>query len=264
MTRIIILLLFCSSQVFSQEYCKHEDITKDDGTYLKAIPARCTSLDLSPTLPAPLYALSSEQKKRLLLGDDGAKKIANMLHDNNSIKFLSLHKNLIGLKGAKALANVLKNHNKTLKALDLSNNTIKSDGALEIVKSVMHKDDFELDLSLNGIDDNLIKGMDKLVEQDPNKTFNFETILLLNNFIKDEGARYLAKILDNHKHLKKLNLEGNDIKDSGAIALAEALMNHETLEWFGVAHNKIGKKGLKELNQSNEHNKKLEIKNNQY
>jgi len=58
-----------------------------------------------------------------MVGDEGAKVIAEMLKENHSLKDLHLFDDQIGDKGALALEKALKT-NKTLQFMDLSQNKI--------------------------------------------------------------------------------------------------------------------------------------------
>jgi hypothetical protein len=84
------------------------------------------------------------------------------------------------------------------------------------------------------------------------------TLLELNLNIKPEGARAIARALEDNKTLERLDLSHNRIGDEGAIAFAEALKKNKSLKKLGLSHNKIGDPGVKALAKSLLENTTLE------
>jgi Ran GTPase-activating protein (RanGAP) involved in mRNA processing and transport len=75
--------------------------------------------------------------------------------------------------------------------------------------------------------------------------------------IDDEGAKALAKALENNQVLIELDLWGNQIGDEGAKALAKALENNQVLTKLGLWDNQIGDEGAKALAKALENNQVL-------
>ena len=69
------------------------------------------------------------------IGDEGTKRIAEMLENNNTITSLDLDCNDIGDEGAKCIAVMLK-INKTLTSLNLANNDIDQEITVQIAEAL--------------------------------------------------------------------------------------------------------------------------------
>src|SRR5262249_47771907 len=78
-------------------------------------------------------------------------------------------------------------------------------------------------------------------------------------YIKDEGAKKLAGMLEKNANIKRLKLCGTKIGDEGAVALAEMLKKNLNITYLNLNFNKIGDKGAKALAQVLEVNKNISI-----
>jgi hypothetical protein len=102
--------------------------------------------------------LKIDEKKKLILRGNyistvGAKAIAELLRDQNSLVHVSLEWNQIGPSGAEYFANALLT-NRSLYYLDLRNNYINSDAAIAFASAVMKNPILKtLDLRWNQIED---------------------------------------------------------------------------------------------------------------
>ena len=68
-----------------------------------------------------------------------------------------------------------------------------------------------------------------------------------NNFIGPDGARHVAKVLENTKYITEIWLSNNGIFPDGALALGKALKGKRYLEVLAPKKNDIGLSGLHEL-----------------
>ena len=84
-----------------------------------------------------------------------------------------------------------------------------------------------------------------------------EDIDLKFNEIHDEGAQYLAQLIEKSERLLGLNLEGNSIDENGAQYLAEALKNCELLQYVNLNGNKIQTDGAMNITELLFSHKKL-------
>ena len=138
------------------------------------------------------------------ISDAGALSLAQALHHNSTLEWLSLYNNNISDVGTVALAQVL-HHNSTLKVLYLFENSITDAGAVALAKALHHNSTLkELELS--------------------------------NNSISDAGAVALAQALHHNSTLERLTLYDNDgIGEEGTHQLVQALtMNTSIRERGGL------------------------------
>lgn len=84
-----------------------------------------------------------------------------------------------------------------------------------------------------------------------------EDIDLRYNEIQDEGAQYLAQLIEKSERLLGLNLQGNSIDVNGAQYLAESLKNCELLQYLNLNGNKIQTDGAMNITELLFSHKKL-------
>ncbi|CAJ1954740.1 unnamed protein product [Cylindrotheca closterium] len=180
------------------------------------------------------------------LRDDGLIKIANALEQANhiNIRSFSCRQNRIGNKGVTALS-FLFSKSETLETLDLSENSISSKGAANILSAFSSNPKpvlSNLNLSQNEIwdmdDGSFLRSNTTL------KIFNLD-----GNFMHDEGAEQIANAIAANKQsvIEKLYLGWNGISDDGAIALARMMEANETLQVLGLAENDISNTGARAI-----------------
>lgn len=92
----------------------------------------------------------------------------------------------------------------------MSENDLKSEGAIPIIKSAT----------------------------------NLEHLSLAKNFMKSDVGKPLAKLLKTSKKLKKLYLEFNELMVQGAKWIAKGIHQNKTLEVLNIKGNIIGDDGL--------------------
>lgn len=119
---------------------------------------------------------------------------------------LDLGSNQITSKGALIIANAL-GKGETIRRLYLSDNRIGDEGAYHLSLSTENSSLFVLGLSRNGI--------------------------------TDDGVRHLSKMLERNHRLTVLGLEENEISDFGVANLATALKQNNTLQRLLLAKNKM-------------------------
>lgn len=180
------------------------------------------------------------------LRDDGLIKIANALEKANhiNIRSFSCRQNRIGNKGVTALA-FLFSKSTTLETLDLSENSISSKGAANILSAFSSNPNPALN-NLN-LSQNEIWDMDDGSFLRSNKTL--KVFNLDGNFMHDEGAEQIANAIAANKQsvIEKLYLGWNGISDDGAIALARMMESNETLQVLGLAENDISNTGARAI-----------------
>ena len=150
---------------------------------------------------------------RLTLADG---KFTHALANNNTLRWLFLNDNKIGIEGAKRLADALK-VNKTLKKLYLGANKIGDEGAKLIANALMENESLE-EFSLD------------------------------RNNIGDEGAKSLADCFMVNRSIHEVNLNHNIITDDGAQQLIKALKLNYGIESFDIWRNPISKHLKAEIN----------------
>lgn len=84
-----------------------------------------------------------------------------------------------------------------------------------------------------------------------------EDIDLRYNEISDDGAQYLAQLIEKSERLLGLNLQGNSIEINGAQFLAESLKNCELLQYLNLNGNKIQTDGAMNITELLFSHKKL-------
>lgn len=97
-----------------------------------------------------------------------------------------------------------------MKTLKIGENDLKSEGAVPIIKSAT----------------------------------NLEVLSLAKNFMKSDVGKPLAKLLKSSRHLKKLYLEFNELMIQGAKWIAKGIQQNKTLEVLNIKGNIIGDDGL--------------------
>eukprot|EP00039_Didymoeca_costata_P000098 m.44123 g.44123 ORF g.44123 m.44123 type:complete len:1107 (-) comp10049_c0_seq2:3213-6533(-) len=112
-------------------------------------------------------------------------------------------------------------------------------GVLEDISSIQHFVS-SVDFSGIGLVDADIALLSKTLVSDT----KIQVLGLYDNRITAAGARHIANLLKNTKHLCELSLSVNQIADDGAIALAEALCVNTSLLSLQLSDNRIGDAGV--------------------
>eukprot|EP01012_Entosiphon_sulcatum_P034917 TRINITY_DN4432_c0_g1_i2.p1 TRINITY_DN4432_c0_g1~~TRINITY_DN4432_c0_g1_i2.p1 ORF type:complete len:912 (+),score=193.61 TRINITY_DN4432_c0_g1_i2:568-3303(+) len=186
----------------------------------------------------------------------GCKALAELLHKNNGIRVVRLANNKVSDDGVSALIDVLRlNHQLT--ELNLENNTLTPfmterlrmalvlNSQPRLVKTVAMRLRSG-DRSLRGLYFQSFDGErycnDASCEvlayyMRENKQHCIDHIDLSNNMITDQGANFLAHILQEHTNVKSLKVEGNLLTSRGIRTLYDALPGDSCLTSLSFAGN---------------------------
>ncbi|TRY99066.1 hypothetical protein DNTS_002223 [Danionella cerebrum] len=155
---------------------------------------------------------------------------------NNSLQELYLcENNLNGFQDSMQLADLVK-YNRTLKTLDLSNNSLSDSGLEEICDALSFQ-----------------------------KT-GLRTLILSNNHITHLGMSHLQNVLPGLKSLEILNLGKNHLENRGIHTLKESLMINRSLLQLGLAATEISCEGavtLAEVLAESPQIQRLDVRQNQ-
>ena len=244
-------------RALSRAIDKHEerDIPKRTNDLIHALEkASSRELPLDPIEMGkpPLDNLNLSKKGELLSGhgglvltDEHAKGLAQVLRGNPTLSSLSLARHAIGAEGARVLGrSLMGKYNSRLTRLDLSSNELGEGAAVAL--GVALQDNVALtELSLNacGLGDAdctaLAKGL--LVNT------VLASLALGGNKVRPDGCTALAGALRKNATLRSLHLEKNWVGNQGATALAEALKVNAGLTLLDISENQIHEPGMKEI-----------------
>lgn len=132
-------------------------------------------------------------------------------------------------------------HNSTLKDLDISENTLKSEGGIYIIKNAKRLT--RLNISKTGIKYEATHELGILLKN----TTSLEKLLLDFNDIGVGGAKNVANGLLNNASIRYLSLKGDSIGDDGLIHLTRALKNNKIIIKIDISQNNITSKGFKDF-----------------
>ena len=171
----------------------------------------------------------------------GAITLASALRCNTRITDLNLSYNTIGSEGAKAIADSLPSTSIT--RLNLSSNGIEDEGAQAIAQSLPSTSILSLELRNNAIRGG---GAQAIAHSLPSTSIFL--LDLSSNAIGSEGAKAIAHSLPS-TNISLLELSGNAIRDTGAKAIAQSLPSTSILS-LDLSHNAIEDEGAKAIAQS--------------
>ena len=206
-------------------------------------------------------------------GPVGAQHLAQALRVNTSAKTLNLSDNLLGDEGAKALAEMLGGNgaessgtvNTTLEHVYLSDCNIGPVGAQHLAQALCVNTSVKtLDLSRNPLGDDEAKALAEMLggngaESSGTVNTTLEYVDLSHCNIGPVGAQHLAQALCVNTSVKTLKLSVNPLGDDGAKALAEMLGGNgaessgtvnTTLEHVDLSNCSIGPVGAQHLAQA--------------
>lgn len=155
-------------------------------------------------------------------GDIDARKVANALKRNTTLKYLDLSENRIGDEGAIAISEALK-ENISLTGLKLASNRISSDGAKAIADMLtVNKSLRRLWLNSNNIGSSGAKALASALKR--NKSIY--DLDLRWDAIGDEGCFAIADMMKVNCSVKILRLDYNFISDNSAKVILKALEDY--------------------------------------
>jgi hypothetical protein len=145
--------------------------------------------------------------------------------------------------------------NKTLTHLDINDNNIRSNGAIEIEKILSNNTTLKIfKIGKNHI--HHTRGAEAIARGlGINRTL--ETLVIRENNIGPEGATAIAEALGRNIKLSTLDIYNIKLNAEGAIAIAYALQINRTLTTLEMSLNNIGAKGAKAIAKALLRNNKL-------
>ena len=241
-------------RALSRTIAKHEERaipgrTADLIHALERASSRELPLDPIRAFKPPLDDLNLSKKRRLLGGmvltDEHAKGLAQVLRGNPTLASLSLAGHAIGAEGAKVLGrSLMGKFNSQLTHLDLSSNELGEGGAAALGVALQSNVALtELSLTACGLGDAdctaLAKGL--LVNT------VLASLALGGNKVGPAGCTALAGALRKNITLRSLHLEKNWVGNEGATALAESLKVNAGLTLLDISENQIHEPGMREI-----------------
>eukprot|EP01127_Copromyxa_protea_P012753 TRINITY_DN3343_c0_g2_i1.p1 TRINITY_DN3343_c0_g2~~TRINITY_DN3343_c0_g2_i1.p1 ORF type:complete len:796 (+),score=176.24 TRINITY_DN3343_c0_g2_i1:42-2429(+) len=180
-------------------------------------------------------------------------RLNDMLQRNKTLKHLSINYVMLGDLGARTVAEGFAKNN-TVKALSASGNDLEESGMEGLIEGLKHNTTITtLILKENTISDSGCEVLQKFMSTNKSITY----LDISNNYIGEEGASHLATMLLTNSTLLHLNLSRNSLEDAGCILIAHALAKSPTLECLDIGDNIIGTAGIVELAAALKHNRSL-------
>ena len=229
--------------------------------------------------------------KKLILTNNGitkyaADEIGLALTTNNTLEVLNLSHNKLQSTGIAEIMYSLNKDNKTLMDLDVESNDITDSATGNIAAALAHNTSLEqLNLSGNSLK---TKGAIKILRAlETNKTLKtlsmrdcdityteqagdyitnalacnsgLEKLLLCKNRLQTSGAIKIMQSLQKNCTLKVINLWNNNITDQVANEVANTLANNTCLEELVLQKNQISSEGVKIILSGLKHNRSLKL-----
>ncbi|NXO06608.1 NLRC3 protein, partial [Oriolus oriolus] len=177
------------------------------------------------------------------IGAQGARKIAEALQQNRSLRELILSSNSVGDHGSIALAEALRvNH--SLQSLDLQSNSISSAGVTALTAALCSNKGL---LSLNLRENSISKEGGPAIARALRSNSTLRKLDLAANLLHDEGGKAIAVAIAENRALTSLHLQWNFIQAKAAMALAQALQSNSSLASLDLQENAIGDEGMAAL-----------------
>ena len=173
-----------------------------------------------------------------MLGDVGAKSVAEILCTPNDIQILSLCKNNISANGAQYLADALL-HNTTLQVFDIQMNSIRNFGFASLITALYtneHNPIKALNVSKNNITPDFIEIMPDI------NFFNalrLEAFYIGHNNLKGCGE-YFANMMSTNASLLELDVSNCQINTQGGIQIINMIKVNNHLKFVNLSTNPLG------------------------
>lgn len=185
----------------------------------------------------------------------GATKLFQSLKNNEYITHLNLENNQnIGNGDLTEIVMFFRNNEK-LENINLSNWGLHENNVKDMVEGLHIKDNNNfkvgnntlnvLNISNNSIRDEGAKQLANLIMG--NNNIGLKTIDISWNIIGDEGGVAIAKALSTNSTITKLSLKTNILKDETAIVLTESLKTNKTILKIVLDRNSIKRKHISEI-----------------
>ncbi|KAI4317783.1 hypothetical protein L6164_025625 [Bauhinia variegata] len=181
-----------------------------------------------------------------MTGDEGAIAISEVVKRSPLLEDFRCSSTRIGADGGVALSDALGNCTH-LKKLDLMDNMFGVEGGLSLSKALAkHTELREVYLTyLNLEDEGSIAIANALKESAP----HLQVLEMCGNDITAEAAPAIAACLGAKQCLVKLNIAENELKDDGAIHIGKALEDHVHIKEIDLSSNSIRRVGARQLAQ---------------
>lgn len=193
------------------------------------------------------------------IGDRGIKQVCEALAYKPELTELVLEQTKFGREGAEALADLVRK-NKSITALDVSQNSFSPDSMKKLVKAILSKNSADESSKLLQLDISSCR-IPGTVEAEQawchevgrliHKCGTLEEILLVKNEISGAGVEEIANGLikreNSNVSLRVLDLSDNRLGDEGVAKLAERLIANNTLVHLRLADVDMKIDGLKKL-----------------
>jgi hypothetical protein len=156
----------------------------------------------------------------------------------------------IGNKDLQAIQNALKSN--TITAVHIKQSRLDDNGVKELAPVLKEHKLVKFSYTQSSRVIELIKVM-----KGSHPVNSFKELNLQQNNIGDEGARYIAKVLEQNTSLKELNLQQNNIGYHGAYEIAKALEQNTSLTKLNLQQNNIDDYGAHHIVGALEQNTSL-------
>lgn len=187
----------------------------------------------------------------------GATKLFQSLKNNEYMTHLNLENNQnIGNGDLTEIVMFFRNNEK-LENINLSNWGLHENNVKDMVEGLYIKDNNNfkvgnntltvLNISNNSIRDEGAKQLALLINN--NNNIGLRTIDISSNIIGDEGGIAIAKALSTNSTITRLSLKTNILKDESAIALIESLKSNKTILKIVLDKNSIKRKYTTEIKE---------------
>ncbi|OHS92792.1 hypothetical protein TRFO_40913 [Tritrichomonas foetus] len=201
-----------------------------------------------------LYIGSSSGVARNTIGIHGISELSKMLMTNRILSLIDLSMTEISSENIEPLAFGLMN-NHTLQTLNLSNNNLRSKGAIIIINACKDSSLHELNISNNHITDDVSPHFASfLIENKTLKQLNLSG----NNLTQKFTSSISVSLASADCYIKELNLSRNPLGNRGISALAHAMSSNRTLTKLNISACKIQTAGFIEFCNELVHNTSLQ------
>ena len=177
--------------------------------------------------------------------EEGIELIFDIIAANKGLQKLDLSNNMLADDGAVNISGCLIK-NKTLLELSISHNDITNQGTEYIIEAIKVNVTLKkLDLSYNTLEDdgatvisNSLNLCNCLVELD-----------ISHNAITNLGIKNIAKAIQVNSTLQNINVSKNHISTEGLLSFMEAVKNNCTLQVVNITHNNVTRSGFTKIKE---------------
>lgn len=200
-----------------------------------------------------LSSSSSPTPSDNYIGTAGAVMLSDHLASNTALEELTLKGNELGDDGLTALCKALQQRPRSLKVLDVGNNSLTEVGAAALAEWLPGAEDLqELNVYMNDMGDGGAHKVGLHVARHLSWPMVYEyaiahTSSLVNIRAVTGHLVQLAGPIKGATTLRVLDIGGNNIGPDGIAVLVHALKGHEALRSLELGYNPIGPEGVKSL-----------------